>query len=110
MRELLLRVFALAVITAFAQAPRAGRINRAIELLSQGQAIYYPGPHSGTEASFEQEKKMRKRGQTISATTWSTPPDIKGLAEYMQGLAAEGPTKTGHRTPPVIDTSKTSMK
>src|SRR5437764_12101742 len=30
------------------------------------------------------------------------PYDIKGLAEYMRGLAAGGPTKSGHRTPPVI--------
>src|SRR6266699_1628493 len=30
------------------------------------------------------------------------PYDIKGLAEYMQGLAAGGPAKSGHRTPAVI--------
>jgi len=30
------------------------------------------------------------------------PYDIKGLAEYMQGLAAGGPTKSGHRIPAVI--------
>src|SRR5437667_10767746 len=30
------------------------------------------------------------------------PYDIKGLAEYMQGLAAGGPARSGHRTPAVI--------
>jgi len=30
------------------------------------------------------------------------PFDVKGLAEYMRGLAQGGPTKSGHRTPAVI--------
>src|SRR5947207_5876863 len=30
------------------------------------------------------------------------PYDVKGLADYMRGLVAGGPTKSGHRTPPVI--------
>jgi hypothetical protein len=30
------------------------------------------------------------------------PYDIKGLAEYMRGLAAGRPAKSRHRTPPVI--------
>src|SRR5260370_2562975 len=28
--------------------------------------------------------------------------DVKGLADYMRGLAQGGPTKSGHRTPTVI--------
>jgi len=32
----------------------------------------------------------------------AAPYDIAGLAAYMQGLAAAGPTRTGHRTPAVI--------
>src|SRR2546427_8543530 len=47
----------LAFTTAVAQAPKAKRINRAIELLSQGQPIYYTGSHSGTDGSFEQGKR-----------------------------------------------------
>src|SRR5437870_3743243 len=63
MRTLFVRafVFLLLVSLAFAatpaQAPKPKRINRAIELLSQGQPIYYTGSHSGTEGSFEQGKK-----------------------------------------------------
>jgi 4-hydroxy-2-oxoheptanedioate aldolase len=30
------------------------------------------------------------------------PFDVKGLAEYMRGLAKGGPTRSGHRTPAVI--------
>jgi 4-hydroxy-2-oxoheptanedioate aldolase len=30
------------------------------------------------------------------------PFDVKGLQEYMRGLVAGGPTKSGHRTPAVI--------
>ena len=30
------------------------------------------------------------------------PFDVKGLADYMKGLVAGGPTKSGHRTPAVI--------
>src|ERR1700686_3912837 len=30
------------------------------------------------------------------------PFDVKGLADYMRGLVAGGPAKSGHRTPPVI--------
>ena len=43
--------------TLLAQAPKPKHINRAIELLEQGQPVYYTGSHSGTEGSFEQGKK-----------------------------------------------------
>ena len=109
MRRLLVRItlFAslasLAFATAVAQAPKAKRINRAIELLSQGQPIYYTGSHSGTEGSFEQGKKdAQTYADYISYDMEHAPYDIKGLAEYMQGIAAGGPTKSGHRTPSVI--------
>src|SRR2546425_7883232 len=103
MRKLLITFFALAVVTGFAQAPKANRINRAIELLSQGQPIYYTGSHSGTEGSFEQGKKDAQTwADYISYDMEHAPYDIKGLAEYMQGIAAGGPTKSGHRMPTVI--------
>src|SRR5256712_270872 len=92
-----------AVAATVAQVPKAKRINRAIELLSQGQPIYYTGSHSGTEGSFEQGKKdAQTYADYISYDMEHAPYDIKGLAEYMQGLAAGGPTKSGHRTPAVI--------
>ena len=82
---------------------KAKRINRAIELLEQGQPIYYTGSHDGTAGSFEQGKKdAQTTADYISYDMEHAPFDVKGLAEYMQGLAAGGPTKSGHRTPPVI--------
>ena len=109
MRKLLVRavVFlllaSLALATTVAQTPKPKRINRAIELLAQGQPIYYTGSHSGTEGSFEQGKKDAQiYADYISYDMEHAPYDIKGLAEYMQGLAAGGPTKSGHRMPAVI--------
>src|SRR5438552_7166014 len=109
MKKLLVRVTvfvflaSLVFAAAQAQAPKATRINRAVELLSQGQPIYYTGSHSGTEGSFEQGKKdAQTYADYISYDMEHAPYDIKGLAEYMQGLVAGGPTKSGHRTPPVI--------
>ena len=63
MTKLLVRVTLFALLAflilapAVAQGPKAKRINRAIELLSQGQPIYYTGSHSGTDGNFEQGKK-----------------------------------------------------
>lgn len=79
------------------------RINRAIELLVQGQAIYYDGPHSGHVLTFEQGR--------IDAGTWADYMnvgmehgafDMAGLDTYLAGMVAGGPTRSGHRTPAVI--------
>ena len=86
-----------------AELPKTKHINRAIELLEQGQPIYYTGSHSGTNGSFEQGKKDAQTfADYISYDMEHAPFDVKGLAEYMQGLVAGGPTKSGHRTPAVI--------
>ena len=79
------------------------RINRAIELLEQGQPIYYTGSHSGTEGSYDQGvKDAQTYADYISYDMEHAPFDVKGLSEYMRGLVAGGPTKSGHRTPAVI--------
>src|SRR5438270_1717508 len=94
---------ALALAIAFAQTPK--RINKAIELLAAGQPIYYTGSHEGTGGGFESGKK--------AAQTWAdyimydmehAPFDVTALAEFMRGLSAGGPTKSGHRTPAVVIT------
>lgn len=81
----------------------ASRINRAIELLEAGQAIYYAGGHSGHVLSYAQGRE--------DAGTWADyinvgmehgAFDMAGLAEYLRGLAAGGPARSGHRTPAVI--------
>src|SRR6266478_4251517 len=91
------------VATILAQTPKPKHINRALELLEEGQPIYYTGSHSGTTGSFEQGKKdAQTYADYISYDMEHAPFDVKGLSEYMQGLVAGGPTKSGHRTPPVI--------
>jgi 2-keto-3-deoxy-L-rhamnonate aldolase RhmA len=81
----------------------ASRINRTIELLEQDQAVYYDGPHSGHMLSYGQGRR--------DVDTWADYMnvgmehgafDMTGLAEYMRGLVAAGPTRSGHRTPTVI--------
>lgn len=81
----------------------ANRINRAIELLQQDQAIYYDGAHSGHVLTYQQGR--------ADAATWADYInigmehgcfDMIGLAEYMRGLVDGGPTGSGHRTPTVI--------
>ena len=81
----------------------SNRINRAVELLSLDQTIYYTGAHTGHVLTFEQGRE--------DATTWADYInvgmehgcfDMTGLANYMKGLATGGPTRSGHRTPTVI--------
>jgi 2-keto-3-deoxy-L-rhamnonate aldolase RhmA len=81
----------------------AGRLNRAIELLEQDQAIYYVGGHTGHVLTREQGRE--------DAHTWADyinvgmehgAFDLTGLGAYMTGLLDGGPTNSGHRTPTVI--------
>jgi 4-hydroxy-2-oxoheptanedioate aldolase len=81
----------------------ASRINRAIELLAQDQAIYYIGNHAGHVLSAAQGRD--------DAGTWADyinvgmehgAFDMTGLAAYLEGLADAGPTRSGHRSPTVI--------
>ncbi|HLH73456.1 MAG TPA: aldolase/citrate lyase family protein, partial [Chloroflexota bacterium] len=76
--------------------------NRAIELLAQGQPIYYTGTE---DRGYE--------GGVKAAQTWAdyinyemehAPFDVSKLADFMRGLVAGGPTRSGHRTPAVIVT------
>ncbi len=93
----------IGVTAMLADAPRPKHINRAIELLAEGQPVYYTGSHSGTEGSYDQGvKDAQTYADYISYDMEHAPFDVKGLAEYMRGLVAGGPTKSGHRTPAVI--------
>jgi 4-hydroxy-2-oxoheptanedioate aldolase len=86
-----------------AQPAKTKRINRAVELLEQGQPIYYTGSHEGTDGNFEQGvKDAQTYADYISYDMEHAPFDVKGLSDYMKGLAKGGPTKSGHRTPAVI--------
>ena len=93
----------VAVAGMQAQPAKAKRINRAIELLEQGQPIYYTGSHEGTDGNFDQGvKDAQTYADYISYDMEHAPFDVKGLSDYMRGLAKGGPTKSGHKTPAVI--------
>lgn len=81
------------------------RVNRAIQLLEEGQPIYYTG---ASEVSFE--------GGVRDAQTWADYIvvemehglfNIPALDQYMRGLVKGGPTPSGHRTPTVVTTLPT---
>ncbi|RIK36535.1 MAG: hypothetical protein DCC58_19135, partial [Chloroflexi bacterium] len=78
------------------------RINRAIALLEQGQALYYSAP-----GELTYENGLRQ------ADTWAdfllvefehAPFDPVGLLAFMRGLVDGGPTADGYRTPTVLAT------
>lgn len=90
-----------------AEAPKADsipaykpkRINKAIELLEQGQPIYYTGSKGG----YNEGKAMAKTwADVILYGLEHDPVDLAKLREFMQGLVDGGPTPSGHRTPAVI--------
>ena len=79
------------------------RINRAVELLEQDQAIYYTGGHSGHVLTYPQGcEDAHVWADYINVGMEHGAFDMAGLAEYMRGLAEGGPTRSGHRTPTVI--------
>jgi 4-hydroxy-2-oxoheptanedioate aldolase len=81
----------------------ASRINRAIELLAQGQAIYYVGAHTGHVLTHAQGVEDSKTwADYINVGMEHGAFDMTGLADYLKGLVDGGPTRSGHRAPTVI--------
>ena len=81
------------------------RINKALELLEQGQPIYSEGTR---ELTFEKGKAMAQTwADYIGIDMEHGTMDFTGLEAFMKGLVAGGPTKSGHRTPAVIMTIPT---
>src|SRR5271156_1950156 len=79
------------------------RINRAIELLEQDQAIYYEGEHTGHVLTREQGRAdARTWADYINVGMEHGAFDMAGLAESLAGLVEGGPTRSGHRTPTII--------
>ena len=89
----------------WSSAPGAGaepkRINRAIELLAKVSRLLHGLP-LGDGRHHEAGVKDGRRADYLSYDMEHAPYDIKGLADYMRGLVAGGPTRSGHRTPAVI--------
>ncbi len=79
------------------------RINKAIELLEQGQPGVLRDGAAG--AGYEDGKKMAQTpSDYINYEMEHGAFDMSALREFMRGLVDGGPTKSGHRTPAVIVT------
>jgi len=82
-------------------ATRPARINKAIELLEQGQPVYYATSRGG----YEEGKKLAQTpADYINYEMEHGSFDMTALRQFMRGLVDGGPTKSGHRTPAVIVT------
>lgn len=81
---------------------RPQRINKAVELLEQGQPVYYTTTSGG---GYEEGKKLAKTwADYINYEMEHGAFDISALRAFMKGLVDGGPTRSGHRTPAVIVT------
>src|SRR5580692_3157128 len=94
---------------ALAADPTAKRVNQSIEMLGQGQPIYYTGSHEGISGNaFDEGVKMAKTwADYINYDMEHAPFDVSALSAFMKGLAKGGPSRSGHRTPTVIVTLPT---
>ena len=90
----------IALVAAEPYKPK--RINKAIELLEQGQPVYYTATSGG---GYEEGRKLAKTwADYINYEMEHGVFDLSQLREFMRGLGKGGPTKSGHRTPAVIVT------
>ena len=92
-----------AAATASAQTQPYGpkRLNKAIELLEQGQPTYYT---YGAGGYAEGKALARTWADIVLYDMEHAPFDLTLLRQFMQGLVDGGPTPSGHRIPTVICT------
>lgn len=85
------------------QATRTGkRVNRVIDMWLKHQPVYYTQISGG---GYEQGRQLAgTKADYITYEMEHGPLDFKELREFMRGLLEAGPTRTGHKTPPVIVT------
>ena len=97
-------VLAVVVFGALSAQP-AGRkrINKAIDLLSQNQPIYYfTEGRGGSQGGFKEGLRLAKTWADLIIYEMEFGAyDVTELREFMAGLVQGGPTASGHRTPAV---------
>ena len=106
MRIQALSAIAIACILSahcWAQNPEPKRINKAIELLSQDQPIYYfTEGRGGTQGGYKEGLRLAKTWADLIIYEMEFGAyDVTELREFMAGLVQGGPTRSGHRTPSV---------
>ncbi len=77
------------------------RVNKAIELLTAGQPVYYSYGSGGYE---EGKQAAQTWADILMYDLEGAALDFTQLREFMRGLVDGGPTPSGHRTPAVIVT------
>ncbi|MEM7028118.1 MAG: aldolase/citrate lyase family protein [Chloroflexota bacterium] len=78
------------------------KINKCIDLLSQGQPVYLTHP---TSLSYEAGVEDAKTWADMLLIDFEHHPfDTVGLTQFMRGLKDGGPTASGHPTPTVVCT------
>lgn len=85
-----------------ANGARPRRHNKCIELLEEGQPIYYTGADP-RKPGYDQGKALA--GTQADMINWEMEHgtfDIANLRDFMQGLVDAGPTRSGHRFPTVL--------
>ena len=82
------------------------RLNKAIELLEDGQPIYNASAQGGDGYDAGLKLSHTYNDFIIYEMEHGTF-DVASLRQFMLGLAKGGPTKSGHRTPTVIVTLPT---
>lgn len=81
------------------------RINKAIELLAQRQPVYFEFVDGLGAGGYEGGRALAQTwADYITYDVEHSAFDMHALYAFMRGLADQGPTKSGHRTPAVIVT------
>lgn len=81
------------------------RVNKAIELLEQRQPVYFDFVESASAGEYDGGRALAKTwADYIAYDMEHSAFDVRGLTQFMGGLADGGPTRSGHRTPAVIVT------
>ena len=81
------------------------RVNKAIELLEQRQPVYFDFVESASAGEYDGGRALAKTwADYIAYDMEHSAFDVRGLTQFMRGLAEGGPTRSGHRTPAVVVT------
>jgi len=81
------------------------RINKAIELLEQGQPVFYEFVEAAHAGDYDHGRSLAQTwADYIAYDMEHSAFDARGLMQFMRGLVDGGPTRSGHRTPAVIVT------
>ena len=76
------------------------RVNKAIELLNEGQPVYY---ETTREFTYDNGLYLSKTWADIIRLDLEHGAfDINGVSQFMQGLLDGGPTNSGHATPCIL--------